>query len=502
MRMDLLKQPPQAPTDRQRLVIDALAMLVYTTIVYWASVSLYPLGRDYAHLADAGRSLAFPMNHIWGWEVRTFGARVAGYHLVNLAVLYACMACAYRLVKLTVKGPVWLGTLAATLFMANPVHSEAVLNLCGVLDLLPCLMALAAITLYAESAEHPRAWKSVLAPMVFACAVLPFRANAMLWLVALGCEMFTIEDKRRAVPRLLPPLAISIVAWYLHADLFAWTNLHPGRMFAPLYFIAYPIGFLPENAHAFVRHPWLGWVSAGAAVAVTYLICRKARRPAILFGVFAMVAIRLFQGGAPVDPVHMVGGGQLLTATVFFYIAFVGLCRSIMQHPKWHRPVVIVTALLCVVFFVMEFRSVMAWRYASARVKTFQTEVASAPDVGIMPDYQYFQGAPMCLSESIKYDTPFGKAVRAASLLPMHYAPPAHITVEAWTPALGVVALEGTRPLDALCYPYGLMSVGGRQETPGATIRTLAASPGLMRFEIVPKAGPLPERLAPASSKH
>ncbi|MCX5771469.1 MAG: hypothetical protein NTZ09_14540, partial [Candidatus Hydrogenedentes bacterium] len=157
-------------------------MLIYLLIVYAWSLSLYPLGRDYAALADP-TSLPPIAGKLFAWEIRAFGGSPYGYHAVNLVLLYGCMMALYRFVRLAIPGPFWLGTLAAALFMANPVHSEAVLNLSGVGDLVPAFLALLALVAYAQHRAGPRGWTGVLALAAFALAVLPYRQNVMLIIV-------------------------------------------------------------------------------------------------------------------------------------------------------------------------------------------------------------------------------------------------------------------------------------------------------------------------------
>src|SRR5689334_5940682 len=108
---------------------DAIAMLIYLILVYGWGLWIYPLGRDFGHLANAGADLPIVARHLFAGEMRLFGANPAGYHLVNMALMYACMLLVYHFVNLSVRGLWWFGSLAACLFMANPVHSEAMHHL-------------------------------------------------------------------------------------------------------------------------------------------------------------------------------------------------------------------------------------------------------------------------------------------------------------------------------------------------------------------------------------
>jgi len=453
---------------------DAVAMLVYMAVVYVWFLGVYPTGRDFAHLANAGGDMPFLADSIFALEMRWFGTWPLGYHLVNLALLYGCMIAAYYMVSLVLPCPVWLGSLAAILFMANPVHTEAVLNLSGVADLIPCLAALTALAAYMFHCRNRRPWKLALAVALFALAVLPYPSNAPLVLVVVLFELHLPREQRKTA-RLAPLLVITLASvwWHRHELLERYAQADLAGMFAPLYFIFYPFGFLPENARLFHQHPWLGWLAAVAVAVVVTMILRKARRNAILLGLLAMLAVRLVPGDRPVDPVHLVGGGQLLLANVLFCLALVALFRRMMDHPKWRRTIVSGTTFLCVVFFIMQICVNNVWRQAGERVEAFLAEAERfssehpGESLGILPDYRYMRGAPLCLSEAVAHETPFGGPVSTESILRLDAEAPGRIavTLESWSPQGGVLRVQDNRrrksPFDLDIPPYRLACEGG-----------------------------------------
>lgn len=467
-------------------------MFIYLLVVYVWSLWLHPLGRDFPAFAYS-EMYPFLVNRLLAWEMATFGASPLGYHLVNLAVLYGCMLCVYRFTRLTVQGPFWLGTLAATLFMANPVHSEAVLNVTGITDLMPALLALLALTAYAEHVAAPRAWRHVFALALFALAAIPYSVNAGLIVVLLLHELLIAPQ--RDWRRFLWFVPIAVAGWINYAEFFIIPfphNLMPGAMWGPLYFIFYPIGFLPENASRFVQYPWLGWLSAAVIIAILAAIYRKARRPAILFGLLAMPATRLFQGSDFVNLIHLIGGGSLLVATAMFNVAFVALCHRIMDHPQWKRPVVMGTTLLAVLLFALEIRVIQSWRQAGEIITAFQVGAAAinatedAP-IGVLPDYRYYRGAPLDLSRSIAHNTPFSNRLPALSLLPIHYDPALKVEV---TPAgqdgAHTVTLSGVPPVNLVTYRCRL-AIGELIPAPGATVKITALAPERLELLVTPR---------------
>ncbi len=487
---------------------DLVAMAMYLCVVFVWGLRVYPLGRDFSRLAKAGEGLPFLVGRLLAWEVAVFDTNVVGYHVVNLALLYACMVCLYYLVWLTVKGPPWLGSLAATLFMANPVHSEAVLNLSGVVDLLPCLFALAALLFYAWHAAGPRPWKLLVGLALLGVASVPHQVNAALVVVVILYEFVVVPPGARRYSRLAAFGLVGFLGFCIHAGTLFERGFSPAHMFGPLYFIVYPIGFLPETARAFHERPWLGWVGAAAVLLVVGLIHRKARRKAILFGLSGMAAVCLFQGGRFVDPVHLVGGGRLLLPNALFNVAFVALCLRMMEHPKWRKPLVTGTTMLCVVFFALEIRSIRAWNYAGREVRAFQVhaaglvEGAQGEPIGLVPDYQYYLGAPLCFSQAVAYDTPFSEAIPVVSLVPLHADKSGRMQVEIlrWSNKQGTAVVTGVRPLDLVPWPYALAREGGKLETQNAAVEALIVDEAMLTLSIKPKTGALPMWTLPVSA--
>ncbi|MFA6240830.1 MAG: hypothetical protein WC655_07880 [Candidatus Hydrogenedentales bacterium] len=427
-----MSTPPRKPTKLAALRLkyhgrfDAVMMLVYVLIVYVWALRAHPLGRDYAILADPTGSIPGVSGHLVSACVDAFGSFAAGYHLVNIALLYACMVCMYRFVNLAIGGPWWLGTLTATLFMSNPVHTESVLNLTGMVDILPTLAALLFLVSYASNAAKPSPVSLVLSLTFFILAVALFPENGALVIVAIAYEWIVVPTERRSLGRVALFAVLSTIGFGLHgAALLESVSALPGRL-ASLYFLFYPIGYLPETVAFFRSNPWAQWLAAAVAVLLLALTCRAARRPAILFGLLAMAAVRIAPDQRAIDPVHLVGGGQLLTANVFYSLALVALFYRIMAHPKWRFPMVSLTTLLAAAFFALQISANVDWHRAGKEVRAFQSavekEASLSPEapVGVLPNWRYVGWAPMCLSESIAHDTPFGKAYSHVSMLELN----------------------------------------------------------------------------------
>lgn len=493
---------------RYQTLYDGVSMLLYLGVVYVWSLTLYPLGGDYALLHGAGAGLPPLTRQLFSWEVAAFGNSPVGYHLVNLGLLYGCMVAVYAIAAFGF--PLkrrWLALVAATLFMANPVHSGSVLALAGVASLVPALLGLAALAAYTLHTARPRPWRFGLALALFAVAALPFKANVGLVVVVVLWETIAIHPKgMSSVIRLTPFVVLGLVSFVLHASGMTWAGLSPAGMLAPLYFIFYPIGFLPETARNFHAEPWLGWLAAGVVLVVLFLAHRKIRRGAFLFGLCAMAASRLFQGQDPVDPVHLVGGGQLLMATALFSLALAVLFSRIMDHPKWQRSVISFSTILCLVLFGIQIRGIGAWRHAGEQVRAFQTKASQITGadalnpLGVLPDYRYYRGAPLCLSDSIAYDTPFSRAVPHEVLLALHYDSSQKLQVRVERVDAGEVWVwvEHDDVLGMVPWPYVLAWPDGELKTGGMGIEVLELTDSLLRLSVRSEAGELPAVILPA----
>jgi hypothetical protein len=428
---------------------DAVAMFVYLMLVYGWGLWIYPLGRDYHDLANLGADLPFLARQIFAVEVRLFGADPAGYHFVNIGLMYACMILVYHFVNKTVRGLWWFGSLAACLFMANPVHSEAMLNLSGVRDLVPCLAGLAALTAYAWNAAAPRPMKRAVVYGAAAFAAGAYAENAALGAVLLAYELLAVRREFRSLARgsSVSALAVlaALVAYNFRSIGTSIGTFDLAQMFAPLYLVFYPIGFLPKTVEAFHDRPWTAWLAAAAIMTAITLIHRKAKRPVLLFAVAGMLLLRVVPSRTPVDLTHMIGGGQLLLPNVLFVLGLIVVVFRIMDHPRWRVPMISITTTLVIILFAMQWRTIGAWHDAGEFVREFQKNAAKATEhgntLGVLPDFQYFRGAPVCLSESIADDSPFSKSLPHAALLPLHPESlrAKHVWVTSWSESGGEV---------------------------------------------------------------
>lgn len=391
-------------------LFDWVSMALYVLLVYGWIVNVYPMGRDYVEQEVPGAMAA-----LWLGLQGLSGGAFWPYHVVNILLMYGCMIAVFYLMKLVYAGPWWLGTLAAVLFMANPVHTESLANLCGMLDLLPCFLALVALNAYCLAERSKNLLWLVFAVPSFILAAFAAPKNLGLLIVfALFELILASDDIRRRLTRFAPMALVAAVAGWVHGSDVVAHGGDVARMFGPLYFLFYPIGVLPSTAQLLHERFWLGWIGAAAVAAVFVLIYWKARRPAILFGLLCVPALRLFGGGRDIDPVHLVGGGELLLCSAVFAIAVTVVFHRIMDHPKWRRIVVNGTCLLCVLLIAVQVHALLQWRAAGNMLRDFHSQIVQAigghgapnrnESLLVSPNIQYLDGAPLCMSESLVFE--------------------------------------------------------------------------------------------------
>lgn len=448
------------------------ANAVYLLAVHGWAIGLPPFAADWRFLAGAD-SPAQPGAALLAAQHAIFGEWHAGFRLVSLFLLWACMATLFLLTRQLTQGPWWLGSLAATLFMANPAKTEAFAMLSGAGELLLALAALLTLAAHAQARRSGRAAWLIPAALLFAgllaeARFLPF----VLVIMLLECTVFRRESGKAA--HLAPYLAIA-AGWLILRGL-PPMNLDPAASFLPLWLVLYPIGFLPETAGAHAESPLLAWASAGAAAALAALLLRKAWHAPLFFALAAPFLLRIGQGGQPVDPVHIEGGAVLVLPTAFFGLAAAALTQRMIQHPKWHRPLVLLTAALCVLFFGLQVRALWDWRQAGRETAAFQAKLTEsiATEDGPAPfiDLRWRDRAPLALRDAA-HAVLDPAAIDALATPPLHAPPGMDAALETVTPPWKI-RVRGASPRAVAGAPYTLAAPGDRIVRTDAIIELIA----------------------------
>ncbi len=447
---------------RVPVLYDLMMGFVYFCFVHVWGLWVQPLGRDFELLsARAAAVVEPPVAWLLRMESEFFGANVLPYHLLNAALLFACIVCVYWIVQLAIQGPYWLAALGATLFMAHPLHAESTLNLAGAADLLPALPGLAAVALYLAHARKGGKTLLVLALLMMALAVGLFRANTGLFVALLAAELFLFRSAR-CHARIVPTVAIGAAGLWLHHKALITASFSLQQTVEPLYFAVYPLGFLPETVERALAYPVLSWMGVAAALAVLAFILRKAKRPELPFAIVAMFGCRALVPGREIDLVHLTGGGQLILPLAMGAVGVVALAHEIAKHPKWRATAIYGTTFLCLLLFTLHIRESRAWQRAGDAASGLRAEASAVAARGervvIIPDYQHYSGAPLCLSAGLKDTTVFGPAIDCIALLKLNHPTRREFRsqVEVWDSENIRLRFEAATPLEVLPLAYTL----------------------------------------------
>lgn len=489
-----MTSPRTATTPAPRRARNLARHFLVANAVYLCIVHVWALGlpatADDLRVLASGATLSARALHA------VFGAYAPAYHLLAFALLYAAMAALFFLTRRLVRGPVWLGSLAMAVLMAHPLKNDAVLPLMSAVPLAFFTLALVSMACYVN-ARPGRVWLYAAALLAF----LPLAATGRL--LALGLTPLLVEGvalsrEERRWWRPLPFLVLAGGAAYAHGQFDSLARFSPSGMFAPLAFIAYPIGFLPETARMFHEQPWLGWAAALAAVVLLALLARAVCRRAFTFGLLAMAAVRLGAGAEIVDPYHLLGGGGLFLSIAFACIAFAAFWGRVMEHPKWGRAGVFLTTAVCLVLFGMQIRAIHDWRRAADFARAFREQARETAEARpgdvllVLPDFLAHEGAPLGLAESLEFAPGFPD-VSVVRVLRLHLPRGKHVQFKltAHEPAFAEIEISGTDPERVLPWPYtpeAALAPG----TAGVVALLPGGAPGVFRLRVTPGEGALP----------
>ncbi len=426
------------------LVADAL----YLLLIFGWTLLLTPLGRDFAFLARP--DLPGPVSgRLFSMMTGLFGGHAWMYFLINLLLLYGCMTLLLGLTRMLGKGPWWLGSIAAVLFMANPVKTEAVLSLGGLRYLLPGLLGLTVLVVYVWCRSR-NGWLFRLLPLpVYVVAILAFPDGIPMFLVLAVLErcFFSKGPERRR--RLWPIVGVGLVAFLVSGQWAVDGAWQPARIFVPLYLVLYPIGMLPDTVALFEAWPVLGWGCGLGLTALAVWLMRKAQNPVFTFGLLGAAAFRLLQGAHDVDPVTLAGGGNLLIPITFVSLAAAGGFQALLHHPQWRVSVVRLSTLLCVVAMVCQGWANWHWLQGGRAVRRFQQAAVEtvarhpAQPVAVAPDIHYIGTVPVLYAQSVFYDTPFSEALPVVALMPLSLLSSGEVDVTHYSSEKLTVSVQG-----------------------------------------------------------
>lgn len=421
--------------------------VLYLFLVFGGTVFMKPLGGDFALLARPDKA-GFVAGRILSLMIEYFGNWAPGYILVNLILLYSCMVLLIVLTRQIGGGPWWLGSVAAVLFMANPIKTEAVLSLVGSKDLLTGIISLLLLISYVTLSGVKNYKLRFLPVLVYAAGIL-LSPDVIPMFLVLGLVHATCRGGRTLLNKplvlifVLGGLAFLLSGSWAKPNAWSLTTLS-----VPLYLILYPMGMYPGNVALFHEWPVLGYACAGGLLLGVWILLWRGANALLWCGLLGAIAYRMLQGAYTVDPVTLAGGGKLIVPTALFSLAAAGIFHRMLVNPRTRYSVVKISTLLCAGAMICQVWVNWHWIQAGRWVWQFQRvayeTVARNPgqSLALLPNIDYLGTAPVRLYDSVTYHTPFSRLLPVVVVGTLSVYPPVGIEVLSYTSEKAVLRVE------------------------------------------------------------
>lgn len=404
------KNKPAAPSSKSQQIVFLFTNLLYLVATHFLSLTLYPVGPEFKILAGEEPGRLAAMAH---GISRVFGDHLVAYHVLNLALLYACMVCILYLTRAVLQGPWWLGSLAAVLVMANPLKNSQVLMITAAPGLFAQFLALLTLTLYAQHTRGARAGLLFASYASLAAATLLDARAAALALVLVVFEIMIVPDGRKRFLRLLP--FILVVAWESRSMFAGVVDffINPAPVATALWLPFYPIGLLPETVARIDQFTLGWWCVLGIVMFVLHRVYRWSGHRLIPAMTLSALLLGIAGSAHVAPPTYMQTQGFMLVTMALLAIAVAAVCQRVLAHPKWRIYVVHLTTMLCLLLFALQISSILEWRNAGRQVKLFQEQSRLTEEENPGETLAYFPAfndVPLMLRDSVSHDTPFSTA--------------------------------------------------------------------------------------------
>ncbi|MFA7691674.1 MAG: hypothetical protein GX117_13555 [Candidatus Hydrogenedentes bacterium] len=407
----------------------------YLLLVFGWTVGNKPTGKDFAALTRPDL-LGAVTGRLFSAMIAAFSTHCWLYYLTNLLLLYLCMVLILILCRVLGRGPWWLGSVAAVLFMAHPLKTEAVLTLSGIQFLLPTVCALLLLLLYTRCRDSASTLVRWLPPVAYLALILSFPDMIPLFLVLIILDFCFYRKREHAKPVLWAIFIIGISAFLISGQWAVQGAWLPDKIVLSLFLIVYPIGMLPDTIAFFANHLLITTLCFILFLYLMTRLLRNIKDPLVTFGVLATFAFHLLQGGEAVDPVHLSGSGRMVMLLALFALSLGSMFHVFMRSERWRSTVVRNSTLLCVAAMLSQGWVNWHWRQAGLDVQSFQETAQQTVEqhpgqwIGLLPNISYVGTVPLMYSQAIRYDTPFSRALPVQSLLELPVLPSAAVKIE------------------------------------------------------------------------
>lgn len=237
--------------------------------------------------------LTYAIDHsIWGLNV-------FGFHLTNVILHILAAICVYWLILIVFKDKMLAG-IASILFVAHPLHTEAISYMSGRPDPLASLFLLLAVIFYVKQTAAPKRYYPAACVLSFALALLSREASLILPLLLLAYHLTSGAKPDKPLSAAL----VATAAVYIFLRLTAFKSMLPQDVGNATVFDRLPGSFValanyarllvaPVNLHMGYGRKLFAWhdpqAIAGVAIFITciFIAVKKRRKIEILsFSIF------------------------------------------------------------------------------------------------------------------------------------------------------------------------------------------------------------------------
>jgi len=438
-----------ASNENGRILPFLIADAAYLLIVYGWLVTMQPVGLSYRQAATPDEihllpRLIFQQMHRW------FGDSIPGYLVVNFLLLYGCMVLIFFLTRLITRGPWWLGSVSAVLFMANPIKSTALLSIGGIQWLLPGLLGLAVLLLYALCRSGSMIGHKWLPFLTYLLVSVFTPSNIPLFAVIFVLEEICFKKAERSVTRHhIYIAAAGILLLFFSGQIFLPHALSLHAMFIPLLPLLNPIGFLSSTFSFFSYYTIAFYIGLAAGLTLLCFFMRRYRHPAFIFGILGAFAFRIGQGSLPIDLVTLENSSTLLIPTALAAVGAAGFFLALSEIPHWNTSVVRLSTLVCCAAMLCQIWVNLQWYRAGADIARFRTAARISAEehpgqyLAVFPDIDYVGFVPYFLSETLRPIDRNTSALPVYSPASFSVMPPLRAEVLVYAPNLAVASITG-----------------------------------------------------------
>jgi hypothetical protein len=335
----------------------ALGALAVTLAVYWPALGYYLANDDFGWLAN-GRDFSWtrlvsmtgrdhfyrPLVEIYFASLlRVCGMNAACLHGFSLLLHAINIFLVWRLARAWIPGPA-APVLAALVFAVMPVHSEPVMWVAAVTELLPTLFSLATVLAFLKFLRGGGPPAYVGSIVAFVCALAVHESTVMVVPILMLCAAMERPGRTRESAVLFVPF-LALLAGYLWIEYLI--NMKSYLIREGHY--RFGLHAIPNIAQYlvlfYVGRRGLSWLVLNCAALVAALIFgRRDIRFAAAWILLTLLPFSFFTWGVSLRYAYLPAVGFALLVAAVLRLAYEWM------HPRWRRTAASVVTIVAVAF--------------------------------------------------------------------------------------------------------------------------------------------------------